>query len=217
MFKSRKRIVSYTCLSHLWLYYFCNNMNKKLILVFVLLAIVLLGSGFLAGIYYEKIDKSIDEKIIDCLKLGSDERAAACVRLVTRVEKEKMNPLVPSKDVFQVGEDINYSYLTLKIESVKKISDNQIEVDLYVYNSNKNPNKLLIFNSQFHLEALDKTRIEPNYDDGRLRGVDVNPDEAIRGRVIFQNDALKVNKSFLLKVQPFEGSPALTIDISKYL
>lgn len=126
-------------------------------------------------------------------------------------------PLKPGKDIYQVGEDIPYSYMTLKIEAVKRLSSNMIEVDLYEYNSKDNPNKLQMFNSQYYLEAPDKTRIEPNFDNGGLRGVDVEPDEAKRGRVLFQNDALKASTPFILKVLPFEGSPALSIDISKYL
>ncbi|MBI2596358.1 hypothetical protein HYW46_06515 [Candidatus Daviesbacteria bacterium] len=126
-------------------------------------------------------------------------------------------PLKPGKDIYQVAEDIPYGYMTLRIEAVKRLSTNMIEVDLYEYNSKDNPNKLQMFNSQYYLEAPDKTRIEPNFDNGGLRGVDVEPDEAKRGRVLFQNDALKANTPFILKVLPFEGSPALSVDISKYL
>lgn len=126
-------------------------------------------------------------------------------------------PIKITKDVYQVGEDIPYNYITLKIEAIKRLSSNEIEVDIYEYNSKNNPSKIQMFNSQYWLEAPDKTRIEPNYDDGRLRGVDVLPDEAKRGRVLFQNDALKTNTPYMLKVQPFDGSTIVTVDISKYL
>jgi hypothetical protein len=126
-------------------------------------------------------------------------------------------PIKLSKDVYQVGEDIQYSYITLRIEAVKRLSTNAIEIDIYEYNSNENPNKIQMFNSQYYLEAPDKTRIEPNYDNGQLRGVDVQPDEAKRGRVIFQNDALKESVQFVLKIQPFDDSTIVPVDISKYL
>lgn len=126
-------------------------------------------------------------------------------------------PIKLTKNVYQVGEDILYSYVNLKIEAVKRLSTNEIEVDIYEYNSKDNPNKIQMFNSQYWLEAPDKTRIEPNYDDGRLRGVDVMPDEAKRGRVLFQNDALKTDTPYMLKIKPFDDSTVIAVDITGYL
>lgn len=196
-------------------------MKVKIIVGYTALSVALVSIGFYIGGNYSTKnvikEKTIDERIMDCLQLGSDERAGVCIELVNKAEEAKMIPLKPSKDIYSVGEDMNYGYLTLRIESVKKISDNQIEVDIYSYNSKDNRNQILMFNSQFHLESSERFRIESNYDDGRFRGVEVYPDQAVRGRVIFQNDALKQDKTFVLKAQPFDGSPALTIDMEGYL
>ena len=196
-------------------------MKVKIIFGFILFSSILIVTGFYIGKNYtidnvEK-EKTLEEKLMDCLHLGSDEKARTCIEFLNQIELAKVVPLNPSKDIYQVGEDIYYGYLTLRIESVEKTSDNQIIVNVYSYNSKDNRNKILMFNSQFHLESADNFRIEPNYDDGRFRGIEVYPDQAIKGRVVFQNDALKQDKSFVLKAQPFDGSPALSVDISKYL
>lgn len=221
-FSLRRCTITSTTLDVVFDYMFEAKETKSKIIPIVILVVIAIG----IYIWWDKRQYDQCKSLLSAKISFHSDRIIDCYQRVYGIDltergskaSSPLTPLKPGKDSYRIGEDIYYGYLTMKVIGVSRSDNNTISIDIYAYNNKNNSSIININENQFYLERFDKSRVKAS-----SIGTDelyntynktLEPDEGVTTKVYFFVKEEERKSLNFLKIEPFKGSPALTINLN---